>query len=49
MASRANYGRVRSVLFALRERDDTQLQIIVSASALLYRFGEVSRLIEEDG
>ena len=39
--SRANYGRIKSVLEAIRARDDLELQLIVGASALLYRFGNV--------
>jgi len=49
IASRANYGRIRSALRAIQARDDLELQIIVGASALLFRFGEVIRHIEQDG
>lgn len=47
--SRANYGRIKSVLSAVQERSDLELQIIVGASALLHRFGEVHKVIQEDG
>ena len=47
--SRANYGRIKSVLSAIRERDDLDLKIIVGASALLHRFGEVHKIIDKDG
>jgi UDP-N-acetylglucosamine 2-epimerase len=47
--SRANYGRIKSVLTAIQSRDDLELQLIVGASALLYRFGNVVELIRADG
>ncbi|MCI0401646.1 MAG: UDP-N-acetylglucosamine 2-epimerase [Gammaproteobacteria bacterium] len=47
--SRANYGRIKSVLNAIHERPDFELQLIVGASALLYRFGNVHELIRRDG
>ena len=47
--SRANYGRIKSVLCAIQERPDLELQLVVGASALLHRFGEVNKIIEADG
>src|SRR5256885_5124354 len=47
--SRANYGRIKSVLAAIRARPDLELQLILGASALLYRFGTVRQTIEADG
>ncbi|MBW1705221.1 MAG: UDP-N-acetylglucosamine 2-epimerase (hydrolyzing) [Deltaproteobacteria bacterium] len=47
--SRANYGRIKSVLQAVREKDDLELKLIVGASALLYRFGEVNKVLKADG
>ncbi len=47
--SRANYGRIKTVLRALADRSDVELQIIVGASALLDRFGNVRAIIEHDG
>ena len=47
--SRANYGRIKSVLSAVKDRPDLELQIIVGASALLHRFGEVHKILEADG
>ncbi len=49
VASRANYGRVKSLLQAIRDRPDLELQLIVGASALLYRFGNVIEVIRKDG
>ena len=47
--SRANYARIKSVLRAISARDDMELQLIVGASALLWRFGDVRKIIEADG
>lgn len=49
VASRANYGRVKSVMAAVKAHPDLELQTIVAASALLYRFGKVVDIIEKDG
>ncbi len=49
VASRANYGRIKSVLSAIQVHPELELQIIVGASALLYRFGKVVDIIERDG
>jgi UDP-hydrolysing UDP-N-acetyl-D-glucosamine 2-epimerase len=47
--SRANYGRIKSVLRAIRNNPDLDLILIVGASALLWRFGNVAEQIREDG
>lgn len=47
--SRANYGRIKTVLRALRDHPDIELQMVVGASALLHRFGNVREIIEADG
>ncbi|MCX6995971.1 MAG: UDP-N-acetylglucosamine 2-epimerase [Kiritimatiellaeota bacterium] len=47
--SRANYGRIKSVLRAIREHPALELQLVVGASALLHRFGNVVNVIRDDG
>jgi UDP-hydrolysing UDP-N-acetyl-D-glucosamine 2-epimerase len=47
--SRANYGRIKSVMRAVQEHPNLELQLIIGASALLYRFGNVADLIRSDG
>jgi UDP-hydrolysing UDP-N-acetyl-D-glucosamine 2-epimerase len=47
--SRANYGRIKSVLRAVKNHPDLELQLIIGASALLYRFGNARDIIEQDG
>jgi UDP-hydrolysing UDP-N-acetyl-D-glucosamine 2-epimerase len=47
--SRANYGRVKSVMRAVSQHPKLQLQLLVGASALLHRFGSVVEIIRADG
>jgi UDP-hydrolysing UDP-N-acetyl-D-glucosamine 2-epimerase len=49
VASRANYGRIKATLEAIRQHPDLELRLIVGASALLHRFGKVIDIIEADG
>lgn len=49
IASRANYGRIKSVLQEIKNHEDLELQVVASASALLFRFGKVVDIMEEDG
>lgn len=47
--SRANYARIKSVILAVQEHPQLELQLIVGASALLDRFGRVIDIIRSDG
>ena len=47
--SRANYGRIKSVMHAIQGHAALDLQLIVGASALLSRFGDVHSIIRTDG
>ena len=47
--SRANYGRVKSLLKAIKKSKNLELQLIVGASATLYRYGSVDQIIKRDG
>lgn len=49
MNSRANYGRIKSVLKSIQAHPDLELQLIVGASALLHRFGSAVDVIRSDG
>ncbi len=49
VASRANYGRVKSVLMAIKNHPELELQLIVSASMLLDRYGNAVEVVEKDG
>ena len=47
--SRANYGRIKSFMVAAQKHPGLDLQLIVGASALLYRFGSAIDLMRRDG
>lgn len=49
VTSRPSYGRIKSVLRAVQDHPDLELHLIVGASALLWRFGNVRQIIEADG
>jgi UDP-hydrolysing UDP-N-acetyl-D-glucosamine 2-epimerase len=49
VASRANYARIKSVLAAVRDREDLELQIVAAASTLLERFGSSVAVMRKDG
>jgi len=49
VTSRASYGRIKSVMQAIQKHPDVELQLIVGASALLYRFGNAIEVIRNDG
>jgi len=49
VASRANYGRVKYLIKAISDHPDLELQLVVGASALLERFGNVQKVIARDG
>lgn len=47
--SRANYARIKSVLRAIDSHDELELCLIVGASAVLSRFGDLLDIIKHDG
>ena len=47
--SRANYGRIKSLMKAIKKHDDLKLQLIVGASAILQRYGNPLKVIKKDG
>ncbi len=49
VASRANLARVTSVLEAVRDHPDLELQVVAAASALLERFGGAVDILEDAG
>ncbi len=46
--SRANYARVKSLLIEIKKSKKLELILILGASAMLYRFGEVDKIIKKD-
>jgi UDP-hydrolysing UDP-N-acetyl-D-glucosamine 2-epimerase len=49
VASRANYGRVKTLMRAIACHPALELQLVVGASTLLFRFGRAVDIIEHDG
>jgi UDP-hydrolysing UDP-N-acetyl-D-glucosamine 2-epimerase len=49
VASRANYARIRTVLRAVKDHPDLELQVVAAASALLERFGSSVDVMRRDG
>ena len=49
VTARPSYSRIRTALQAIRAHPDLQLQLVVAASALLDRYGNVIQLIEAEG
>ena len=49
IGSRANYSSIKSVLQAINDHKNLELQIVANASAVLERYGNVVNLIEKDG
>lgn len=49
VTARPSYSRIKTVLRELEAHPDTELHLVVAASALLPRYGEVVKMIEEDG
>ncbi len=49
IGSRANYASIKSVMKELQKKENIELQIFVGASAILDKYGNVAKLVEEDG
>src|SRR5919202_7145441 len=49
VASRANYARIKTVLEAVREHPDLELQLVAGASLVLERFGNALEVLTMDG
>ena len=47
--SRANYARIKTALQAIQKRKKLQLQLVIGASAVLDRFGDLTKIIKKDG
>lgn len=49
VGSRANYSSIKSAMQAIQAHPKLELQVVLAASAILDRYGSVSKLIEADG
>lgn len=49
VTARPSYSRIKTVLRAISQHPDMQLQLVVAASALLERYGRVADVMKSDG
>ncbi|MFY0591793.1 UDP-N-acetylglucosamine 2-epimerase [Roseivirga sp.] len=49
ITARASYSRCKTALEAIRDHESLELMLIVTASALLGRFGNAAKVMEDDG
>ena len=47
--SRANYGRVRLLIKQLKQKKNCEVKVVLGASSLLYKFGNISKYLKKDG
>ncbi len=47
--NRANYARVKSLLYEIKKSKNFELKILLGASAVLSRFGELDKILKKDG
>ena len=47
--SRANYARIKSLLYFAKKNANLKLQLVVGASALLERYGNLKKILKKDG
>jgi UDP-hydrolysing UDP-N-acetyl-D-glucosamine 2-epimerase len=49
LVDRANYGRLKPVMAAIRERPELQLQVICAGTMVLERFDQPVKVVQSDG
>src|SRR4051812_30446280 len=49
LVDRANYGRLKPVMAAIRERPELQLQVIAAGTMVLERFDYPVKVVKADG
>ena len=49
VTARPSYSRIKTALRAIDEHPELELQLVVAASAMLDRYGDTVKIIEEDG
>jgi len=49
VTARPSYSRVKTLLSAIKEHENLELQLVVAGSALLDRYGSIVNFIEKDG
>lgn len=49
LGSRANYSSIKSALIEIKKNPDLKLQIILTASSILQKYGSIESLLKKDG
>ena len=49
IGGRANYSSIKSALIAINEHPDLELKIVLGSSALLKKYGNLEKILREDG
>ena len=49
LINRANYGRLKSVMTAIKNHPDLELQVICGSAMLIYNYGNAIDVVERDG
>ena len=49
VTARASYSRVKSIMTAIKNRKDSELQVVTTCSANYEEFGNVAEIMEKDG
>ena len=49
VTARPSYARIKTALHALKAHKDVELQLVVAASAIIERYGNVASIMEADG
>lgn len=49
VTARPSYSRIKTALLAIKNHPNLELQLVLAASALLDRYGNATKFIEEDG
>jgi len=49
LGSRANYSSIKSALIEIKKNPDLKLQIILTASSVLQKYGSIESLLKKDG
>ncbi len=49
VTARPSYARIKTALQAIKDHEELELQLVLAGSALLDRYGNVSKIIQDDG
>jgi UDP-hydrolysing UDP-N-acetyl-D-glucosamine 2-epimerase len=49
LVDRANYGRMKPVMEAIKNHPNLEMQLVVAGTMVLERFGNVANIVEKDG